>query len=218
MHVVIINGSPRTKDLSNTEKIVTSLIKGMQEEAPDLTFERYCISNRKEWEAASKAFRENDNILIALPLYFECIPGLLLEFLSTLEKKTPETRITYLLQSGFAEASQLRCGESYLEKVTALLGCEYGGTLIQGDNFSLRFMEEKQTAKKYTGYERMGRVYAKDRNFFSDEAKAFAGPEYFNFGTRLMVGTLFKVFGRKMFGGVAKSWGCTKSLTYRPYN
>ena len=218
MHVVIINGSPRTKDLSNTEKIVTSLIEGMQAESPDLTFERYCISNRKEWEPAKKAFQENDNILIALPLYFECVPGLLLEFFTTLEKKTKETKITYLLQSGFAEASQLRCGESYLEKVTGLLGCEYGGTLIQGDNFSLRFMDEKSAEKKLAGYESMGHVYAKNGNFFGKEAKAFAGPEYFGFGTRLMVGTIFKLFGNKMFGSMAKTLGCTKPLKYRPYS
>lgn len=60
---------------------------------------------------------KNDEILIALPLYVECVPGLLLEFLETLPKKDERTRLSFLLQSGFAEGCQLRCGEAFLEKL-----------------------------------------------------------------------------------------------------
>ena len=127
MHVLIINGSPRVQSLSNTDKIISRLVRGMKTEDEELTYELYSISDRKQWDAAREAFKRNTEILIAIPLYVECIPGLLLEFLDTLEKKDGNTRISFVLQSGFAEASQLRCGEEYLKKtfeeIASMLGC-----------------------------------------------------------------------------------------------
>ena len=82
MHVVIINGSPRVQKYSNTEKIIAAFAKGLSEK--ECTFETYAISNRKTWDIIRDAYIKNDEILIALPLYVECVPGLLLEFLETL--------------------------------------------------------------------------------------------------------------------------------------
>ena len=91
MHVVIINGSPRVQKFSNTEKIIAAFAKGLSEKGS--TFETYAISNRKTWGAIRGAYLKNDEILIALPLYVECVPGLLLEFLETLPQKDQHTRI-----------------------------------------------------------------------------------------------------------------------------
>ena len=79
--------------------------------------EAYAISDRETWDVICDAYMKNDEILIALPLYVECVPGLLLEFLETLPKKDEHTRLSFLLQSGFAEGCQLRCGEAFLEKL-----------------------------------------------------------------------------------------------------
>ena len=113
MHVLIINGSPRVKEYSNTDKILEKFTKGMCENGT--TFEQYEVSDVKQWEKMREAYYNNSKILIALPLYVECIPGLLLEFLETLEPKNDGTGMAFILQSGFAEGIQLRCGESYLE-------------------------------------------------------------------------------------------------------
>ena len=113
MHVVIINGSPRAQKYSNTEKIIASFTKGLSEKG--VSFEAYAISNRKSWEMIRDAYIKNEEILIALPLYVECVPGLLLEFLETLPKKDEHTRLSFLLQSGFAEGCQLRCGEDFCQ-------------------------------------------------------------------------------------------------------
>ena len=56
MHVLIINGSPRTQKLSNTDKIIHSLIKGMEQDDKDLTYELYSVSDRKQWKDAGEAF------------------------------------------------------------------------------------------------------------------------------------------------------------------
>lgn len=63
----------------------------------------YAISKRKTRGIIRDAYIENDEILIALLLYVECVPGLLLEFLETLPRRDERTRLSFLLQSGFAE-------------------------------------------------------------------------------------------------------------------
>ena len=179
MHVVIINGSPRVQKYSNTEKIIAAFGKGLSEKGS--TFETYAISNRKTWDIIRAAYIKNDEILIALPLYVECVPGLLLEFLETLPQKDERTRISFLLQSGFAEGCQLRCGEAFLEKLPEYLGVRYGGCLVKGDNFGIRIVDEKTQAQLTKPYQAMGRLFAEGEGFFREEAKKFTGPEYFRF-------------------------------------
>ncbi|MCR5502741.1 MAG: NAD(P)H-dependent oxidoreductase [Lachnospiraceae bacterium] len=215
MHVLIINGSPRIKALSNTDKILEKFTEGLREGG--VTFEQYEVSDRKQWDAIRNAFSENRNILIALPLYVECIPGLLLEFLETVPPKTDDTKISFLLQSGFAEGIQLRCGEKYLKILTEKLGCNYGGTLVKGDNFAIRFFEGAQRDKVTGPYTAMGREFASAGSFETEACRKFTGPEIFSAPMRLMIGLVFKTVSKKMFTKIAESWGCTKPLDYRPY-
>ena len=242
MHALIINGSPRVKRYSNTDKILEKITSGMEKAGS--SFEQYEISDRSQWDTIRERFYENDHILIALPLYVECIPGLLMEFLETLparsgnhmsgasvpaagsdasenaadgnsEAKRPV--LSFLLQSGFAEGIQLRCGEAYLEKLAIRLGCEYGGTLVKGDNFSIRLVSEQEREKVTAPYEEMGRIYGRTGAFEEEACKAFTGPEVFPLHIRILVGLIFKTVAKKMFTKKAKEWGCTRPLNDRPY-
>lgn len=210
MHVVIINGSPRIQKHSNTEKIITSFAKGLEEKGA--SFERYVISDRKSWETIREAYIKNEEILIALPLYVECVPGLLLEFLETLPQKDEGTRLSFLLQSGFAEGCQLRCGEEFLAKLPEYLGVRYGGCLVKGDNFGIRILDEKKQEQVTGPYQAMGALFAEGDGFFREEAKKFTGPEYFSLPMRLMMQFVFKTFAKKMFQKAAASWGCNTPL------
>lgn len=210
MHVVIINASPRVQKYSNTEKIIAAFAKGLSEK--ESTFETYAISNRKTWDAIRGAYLKNDEILIALPLYVECVPGLLLEFLETLPKKDEHTRLSFLLQSGFAEGCQLRCGEAFLEKLPEYLGVRYGGCLVKGNNFGIRIIDEDQQAQATKPYQAMGKLFAEGDGFFRKEAKKFTGPEYLPLPARLLMGLIFKTFAKKMFQQAAVSWGCRAPL------
>ena len=60
MHVVIINGSPRVEKYSNTEKIIDAFAEGLSE--ADVTFERYPISNRGNWDRAREAYINHTEI------------------------------------------------------------------------------------------------------------------------------------------------------------
>ncbi len=216
MHVLIINGSPRIKKFSNTDKILDEFTKGMCESGN--TCDRYEISDKASWDEIRKAYDECDNILIAIPLYVECIPGLLMEFLETLTPKSGNAKMSFILQSGFAEGIQLRCGEAYLERLAKNLGCEYGGTLVKGGNFEIRFLNEESRAKATSPYAEMGREFAANGNFNSDKCKAFTGPEIFPAPVRVLVGFFFKTAVRKGFIRDGESLGCTKPLDYKPYS
>ena len=215
MHAVIINGSPRVEKYSNTEKIIDAFSEGLAEAGAG--FERYAISNKNNWDEAREAYINNTEIIIALPLYVESAPGILLEFLETLPVKDKNTRVSFILQSGFAEASQLRCGEEFLKKLPEYLGVSYGGTLIKGDNFGIRVVKEEEV-KKLTGpYKEMGKTFASGNGFFSEAVKKFAGPEYFSLPIRLMLQLMFKTIAKKRFAEAAREFGCNVPLDYRPW-
>ncbi len=214
MHVLIINGSPRIKRDSNTDKILEKFTEGMSDSG--CTFEQYEISNRTQWDKIRERYYQCDNILIALPLYVECIPGLLIEFFESIEK-TDNKKIAFILQSGFAEGVQLRCGEKYLKMLAGSLGCEYCGTLVKGDNFSIRLNEGADRDKITLPYKEMGKIYGRDGNFSSEECSKFTGPEIFPAPVRIMVGLLFKTVVKKTFAVKAGEWGCTRPLDDRPY-
>ena len=217
MHALIINGSPRVKKYSNTDKILEKITSGMK--ASGATFEQYEVSDRAQWEKIRERFFLSDHILIALPLFVENIPGLLLEFLETLplEKHSSRPLLSFLLQSGFAEGCQLRCGEEYLKMLAQRLGCEYGGTLVKGDNFSIRLFEGEQREKIVSKYEEMGGIYGRDGAFTDEACRAFTGPEEFPLPVRILVGLMFKTLAKKSFKDTAKKWGCTRPLNDRPY-
>lgn len=210
MHVLIINGSPRVQKYSNTEKIIAAFAKGLSEAGS--TFEAHAISDRKTWDIVRDAYMKNDEILIALPLYVECVPGLLLEFLETLPQKDERTRLSFLLQSGFAEGCQLRCGEAFLEKLPGYLGVRYGGCLVKGGNFGIRILDEEKQAQATKPYQAMGRLFAEGEGFFREEAKKFTGPEYFPLPMRLLIGLIQKTLAKKMFQEAAASLGCSAPL------
>lgn len=215
MHVVIINGSPRVSKYSNTDKIICAFEKGLSKNG--VTCEKYAISDKGSWDAIRHAYESNEQIIIAMPLFVECVPGLLLEFLDILPRKSEATQMSFILQGGFAEGCQFRCGEQFLKKLPDYLGCSYGGCLVKGDNFSIRLMEKKQQEKMTKPYEKMGDIFAIKGNFNTREAREFTGVEYCSMPQRIMLSIAFKTIARSMFKKVAKTWGCKEKLDAKPY-
>lgn len=216
MHLVIISGATRPQPRSNTAKIIEAFRKGYEETGN--TTEVWYLSDRRQWEGAARAFAEQEQILIALPLYVENIPGILLEFLSGLTPKSkPGTRLAFLLQGGFPEACQSRCCEKYVETLPAQLGCEYAGTLIKGDMFGVSLTEEKSRAKLLAPFTEMGRYFAAHGYFDKETVNAFAGPEYMP-EKQIRMFNLFGHTVQKIFmGRIAKKLGCQAPLDARPY-
>ena len=219
-HIVILNGSPRVKKNSNTNKIVQAFGEGLQQTG--VSYDLYSLSNRSEWDAAREAFMTNDNIIIALPLFVECLPSLLLEFLSTLltERKQP-AKLSFILHGGFDEGHQLRLCEKFLQTLPAPLGCSFGGTLVKGGSFLLRNREnsyiKKMTDKTLAAYTEMGQSFASNGNFFTPEAKKFTGYEKNPKIGVFLFNLIFKRIVKKNFNRMAQEWGCTEPLDSKPY-
>lgn len=216
MHLVIINGSPRIKNKSNTEKIIASFLKGFEES--ENTAELFHLSDRKEWQSAKEAFVQNEWILFALPLFVENIPGIMLEFLEALPpKEQPGTKIAFLLQGGFPESSQLRCGERFLETLPEYFNCEYAGTLIKGDMFGVSMTPEKISRQMVKPFEKMGRSFADKGKFEKAEVSAFAKPEYLSESEIRKFNRIGRHIQKFFMDRIAKSMGCKGKLDAKPY-
>jgi hypothetical protein len=175
-----------------------------------------------EWDAAREAFMTSDNIIIAMPLFVECLPSLLLEFLSTLptERKQP-AQLSFILHGGFDEGHQLRLGEKFLQSLPTQLGCTCGGDLVKGGSFLLRNREnsyiKKMTDKMLASYTTMGLSFAQNGNFMTPEAQKFTGPEKNPWIGLLLFNLIFKRIVKKNFERIAQEWGCTEPLDSKPY-
>ena len=219
-HVTIINGSPRVKKFSNTDKIIQSFALGLEEAGT--THKLYSLSNRSEWGDAREAFMNSDHIIIALPLYVECVPGLMLEFLTTIPtERVRPAKISFILHGGFDEGHQLRLGEQFLKSLPAKLGCTYGGTLVKGGSFMLRMRDDeyikKNTDKVLDAYIPMGKLFAENGNFMFAEAKEFTGPEQIPWAARQIIALVLKRIVKRKFDNFAKTWGCTRPLDDKVY-
>ena len=215
MNLLMISCTPRMKEKSNTDKILDEFKKGY--ESNGNTTETFYLYKRNEWEIIRKKFYESDNILFALPLYVECIPGIMAEFLESLKpKEKSNTKIGFLLQGGFGEASQLRCCESYLETLPSLLGCVYNGTLLKGDMFAVSFLDGKIRKQLVEPFYNMGKYYAQNNYFNKEVVNDFAKPEYFSKKV-IFLNTVLSPLNKLFFKVFAKKLGCKRSLNDKPY-
>lgn len=216
MKLTVISGAARPRAKSNTALILEAFCRGY--EAGGNQTEVFFLFDRGQWEAARAAFDASDNLLIALPLYVENLPGLLLEFLTTLTpKRKPGAKLAFLVQGGFPEASQLRCCEAYLETLPARLGCEYGGTLIKGNMFFLRLSSPKEQQEELKLFETMGRRFAQLGRFDKDEVTFFAAPEYLPEAAMKMFRGPGKFLQRLVMNRMSRKMGGKGHLMARPY-
>lgn len=243
MHVVIINGSPRTSQFSNTAKILQAFIQGYEAEGD--TCELYSLSNPKEWNAARQAYFASEKIIFALPMYVESIPSLMLEFLGTLcheantlgvsstantlgvcreantlgestERQLP-AELSFILHGGFDEGYQFRLCERLLISITSQLGCSYGGCLIKGGSFMLRLFDQTEVEKMTNPYLKMGRSYAWNGDFLTPAARRFTGSERYPWLIRQLSSLVLRMVVNRKFDQTAQEWGCFVPLDYKPF-
>lgn len=216
MHVVIINGSPRTRQYSNTAKIIRAFVKGLEESGS--TSETYCLSSPKDWCAAREAYLSNEKIIFALPMYVECVPSLMLEFLETLPtQRQTHAELSFILHGGFDEGYQFRLCERFLASLPAQLGCTYGGCLIKGGSFMLRLFGPDEVERMTKPYIAMGRSYDWQGDFLTPAAHKFTGSERYPWIVRQLSGLILKLIVNKKFKQFAREWGCTSPLDEKKY-
>ena len=107
MHLVIINASPRVEAKSNTARIIRTFVRGFEMNGNEA--EVWHLSDKKQWTGAKEAYEKNSNILFAVPLYVENVPGIMLEFLETLQPKQEiGTKMSFILP-GYLRSRAAAC-------------------------------------------------------------------------------------------------------------
>lgn len=217
MHYVIVSCSPQAETRSTSAFLAKAMKDGIME-CGDHSAELFFLNRREKWEEVKEAIRRSQNILFVLPVYVECIPGIMKEFLEQLEPKDEcDTTISFLVQGGFEEASQLRCTEHYLEKIPAYLNCRYGGTIVKGGLFGLTYMRsEKEQRRYYQKVKALMADYVKAGGFRREISSLFAGDEYYSAGM-IFLSRLLRPLNRMVWTLTGRKFGIKGKITQRPY-
>jgi hypothetical protein len=221
MSLVIFSCSPRAKNASNTAIILKAFISGYETKEDKAAL--YYLYERDKWEEYRKIFYESKEMIFAMPLFVECIPGILMEFIETLVPKVYEeaagerSSMAFILQGGFAEANQLRTGEHYLERLPKYLNCEYGGTLIKGNMFGLTLVPDASQKNMVKPFIDMGKEYGRVHRFNKEEVTAFAAPEHFSKFQIFYMDIIMRYVSRIVFSKISKKLGAKEKLDACPY-
>lgn len=137
MHYTIFSCSPQSNHRSTSYIIACKVQEGLLDYSEN-TADILSINNKNLWNECRKAFYESKSIIFVVPLYVEGVPGLFLEFLETIDReKKKYGKMSFIIQGGFEEASQLRVAEEFLKGIPEYFNCNYAGTLVKGGLFGM---------------------------------------------------------------------------------
>lgn len=178
--LLLLNGSPRGPS-SNSMKFLACLAEGWQSEtgiAPDVLH----LARQASFTRAVGTFANAGTVIIGMPLYTDCMPGLVKSYIEKLAVYlgcSGSPRIGFVIQSGFAEAAHSRPLERYLAKLAKRLGSKYVGTIVRGGGEALKSMPYEANAALWAQLREQGSVLAQGKCFDSDGLKAIADIERF---------------------------------------
>ncbi len=133
MKLAVFNGSPRGLK-SNTKLLLDHFLKGFSETAQH-PFEMYYLKP-DDIKTNTIHFQNAENIIIAFPMYLDCMPAIVKEFFESLADcdmiNSNNKSMGFVIQSGFPEPGQFYYLEKYLKNFTNKLNINYKGTVIRG--------------------------------------------------------------------------------------
>src|ERR1035437_1538446 len=115
MRLVIFDGSPRYKK-SNSAILTEHFLKGYNR-VNDNTVPVYYLANKSQREASGQIFTQADTVLVFFPLYTDCMPGIVKEFIEIITQQSLSGKckiIGFVVQSGFPESIHSSFLEKYL--------------------------------------------------------------------------------------------------------
>ncbi len=128
------------------------------------TAEIYYLSNKDTRKKVPDLFKRSEVVILAFPLYSDCTPGIVKEFiesLAPLKNKAHKTKLGFFVQSGFPEGIHTACVEQYLEKLARRLGCPYIGTIRKGGVEGIQHKSERSNRTLYLDFESLGEKFGK---------------------------------------------------------
>ena len=185
MKLTVFNGSPRGKK-SNTTILLEHFLKGFMETDGNSYELEYIVDNDEE--KLIEMFKDANNVMLAFPLYTDCMPGIVKSFIDTLKPlcgKQGNPSIGFIVQGGFPEAYHSRFVDRYLRKLTKRLNCQYVGCIVKGGIEGIRIMPQFMTKKIFNRFYEIGKVYGKSGKFDGELLKKLAKPEHLSVLRRL---------------------------------
>ena len=212
MHTVIINGSPRGT-LGNSQIILNKFLEGYSLDGD--TYQQFCISDKKIWGEIKTSIESSANIIVIFPLYAELLPGSLLEFFDYLSdaKLTEQNTMSFILHSGNLLAGIRGCCNDYLKQLTKHLNCNFGGVLIRGNSFFYSNISKKKTDELVAPYAEMGKYFSKNKSFFGEEVREFAGKSELKQSEARVINRICKILMTEF----AEKANCKTPLDNKPY-
>lgn len=166
MTLTIFNGSPRYKK-SNSQILTEQFLKGYHDQGNTEPLKICYLARASQLAEHLEAFRQAEEVIIIFPLYTDCMPGMVKEFLELLPaagNKNPK-KLGFIVQSGFPEAVHSVYVERYLEKYARRHHYHYLGTVIKGGAESIRSMPPSMNKKLFKQFRELGDHFARTGQF-----------------------------------------------------
>jgi len=199
MKLTVFNGSPRGKT-SNTRILLEHFLQGFSETAGN-QFELYYLIQKKDLTGCVEAFKKADQVILAFPLYVDCMPAVVKAFIEALEPLcacSPNPRLGFIIQSGFPESVHSHYLRRYLEKLCRRLGSPYLGTVIKGGVEGIRSQPAWMTRGVLETFSKLGRSFGSRGEFDQELVAKLAQPVRFR-GAGLIMARVFAKMGEMFY-------------------
>ncbi|PLX09567.1 MAG: hypothetical protein C0596_03295 [Marinilabiliales bacterium] len=185
MKLLIINGSPRGVK-SNSLIIAEKFNEGFKESAKTSADIR-TLAKKSDLGKIENTILEYDTILMIFPLYTDCMPAIVLNFLNLAGDNNwfDSKNVGYFVQSGFPESKQSKSLVRYLEKFTKRVEANYIGSIIKGGVEGIQIMPPRMTKKFFKRLVSLGNYFAEHKSFDKTIVKTFSEPYKLSYGRRL---------------------------------
>jgi len=216
--LAVINGSPHGKN-GNTNIMLDNFISGFKENEGNFYSIDYLMNN-KDLVALTKSLGEADIVLIAYPLYTDCMPGIVKEFIEALQDfrfKKNNPAICFLIQCGFPETKQLRAVERYHIKLAKRLNFNYKGTIAKGGGEGLKQMPARLTRKLYNNLFEIGKIFGNTGELNAMLLKKIAGKEKYGKISLFFARFLLMILNRIIWNKELKKNNAFNMSYDRPY-
>ncbi|MFH1068330.1 MAG: NAD(P)H-dependent oxidoreductase [Candidatus Glassbacteria bacterium] len=166
MRLTVFNGSPRARG-SNTRTLMDYFLAGFAE-TPGNRSEYVYLAAKKDFSDCARVFAEAETVILAFPLYTDCVPAAVKEFIEALEPlagRAGNPALGFIVHSGFPESFHSHPVRRYLEKLACRLGCACLGTVIKGGSEAVRGQPENMNRRLFELFHRLGTEFGRSGRF-----------------------------------------------------
>jgi len=175
MKLAIFNGSPRGRT-SNTKKLLEYFQQGFESAGGEITIVDYLIQE-KHLDKQVQHFKNEENILLAFPLYVDSVPGVVKQFIEAVGSFDGSGKnIWFFLHSGFPEGIHCEGLIRYLKLLVKRWNMNYMGTILKPGTEQVRMRPLKKNHKLFLDFEKLGSSLAQTGFLDQDILDRFKQP------------------------------------------